>query len=109
MIQKEIYAFGSTQINVGLSAIIKIAPSANQAFCQFKYLSGGSLEIVPIPIALSGTSCAPWGTGYLMATTEVFSMNAYWPGNAVAYLAAKNATCVVQAVFAYTSGISLTV
>lgn len=93
MVQNDVQTLGATRINIGLSAIIKVAPFPFQANMQFQKLAGGSLEIVPLPIALSGTSCAGWGTGYMTGASEIISMT----GPAIFYLAATNATVTIAA------------
>lgn len=102
MTQNDIATYGATQINVGLSAIIKVAPSANQYGTQLRVGSGGSLEIVQTPIALTGSSATGWGTGFLVTGT-VSMIN----GPAAYYLAATGATVTVQILNGYTSGVTL--
>ncbi len=91
--QDNCIALGATRIAVGLSAIIKV----------LKLLSGGSLEIATPPIALSGSSATGWATGYLLGTTEAFSIG----GPATFYLAASGATAVATLAFQYSAGVSL--
>ncbi len=105
--QRNIYGYGSTQIAVGLSQVIRIQPSAGEWAEQFKYLSGGSLEIVPIQLSGSSTAAGgAWGKGYLMGTSEVFPQ-AGSPGPAVFYLAATGATAIIGMVIGYTEGSAL--
>lgn len=99
--QSEISVLGATRIAVGLSAIIKLNPSAYQYAENIRILSGGgTLELVPPPLALSGASCAGWGLGYPIASGEAVSID----GGAVAYLAATGATMTVCMLIGYTSG-----
>lgn len=105
MEQSQVAAYGATQIAVGLSAIIRVKPNANQYGGYFKIngAAGGSLEVVPLPIALTGTSAAGWGAGYLVGTSEVFALQ----GPATFYLAATGATIVIAFAPGYTSGVTL--
>ncbi len=102
--QSELAMLGATQFAVGLSQILKVTPSAYQFAQTMKYLSGGSLEIVPAqPSGASTAASGSWGKGYLMSTTEIFNFG----GPAVFYLAASGATAVAQMTIGYTSGVSL--
>ena len=95
---------GSTRISVGLSAIIKIQAGARQYAESIKIFSGGgTLEIVPIPVALTGSSAAGWGAGYPLGASEVFNIG----GPATFYLAATGATMVAVMTLGYTPGVSL--
>lgn len=101
--QDAVQAIGATRISVGLSAIIKISPQPFQNTITWKIGSGGgTLEIVPIPIALTGTSAAGWGTGYLVGASEIFNMG----GPCFYYLAATGATMVVHAAVSLSEGAS---
>lgn len=49
--------------------------TAGQVGWQFKYFSGGSLEIHAAPLGSTSGSALPSGSsGYLMSTTELFSV-----------------------------------
>lgn len=86
---------------IGLSAIVKINPSAYQYAENIRiYSGGGTLEIVPPPLALSGASCTGWGLGYPIGNGEAVSID----GGAVSYLAATGATMTVCMLIGYTSG-----
>lgn len=103
-LKNDITSLGATNFAIGTSTIFRIIPSAYITDWQLRYVSGGSLEIVPT--ALSGTSTAAqsgWGTGYVMGTTEV--VRPYGP--ATVYLAASGATVVAQMTLFYSSGITL--
>lgn len=89
--QNEVYVIGATRITVGLSAIVAIKPTDYQTAETIKIFSGGgTLEIVPVPLALSGSSCTGWGNGWPIGASEVYSVG----GPAVFYLAATGATMV---------------
>lgn len=95
------HVIGSTRIPVGLSAIISIKPTDFQYAESWKIFSGGgTLEIVPVPIALSGSSAAGWATGYPVGANEVVSVG----GPAAFYLAATGATMVVAMMIGRTAG-----
>lgn len=99
--QKETYVLGATRIAVGLSAIIKITPTAYQYFNNMKMVTaGGTLEIVPVPTALTGASAAGWGNGYPFTIGEVVNSGI---GGCAIYLAATGATVVVALNIGYTS------
>lgn len=99
--QTDINSIGATRITVGLSAIIRISPSAFQYSEGLKILSGGgTLEIVPCPLALSGSSTIGWGTGYPIGASETINVS----GPAVFYLAASGATMVAAMTIGYTAG-----
>lgn len=100
--------WGSTQISIGLSAIVKLGIDSFQCQSELRWLSGGSLEVAPLVAGiaggtLSGTSCVLWGKGYLLGTTEVFQNTA----SAVTYVMASNATCVINMLIGYTQGSTL--
>lgn len=102
----DVYAVGATRINVGTSAIIRVKASDYVRGYQMKIISGGgTLEIVPLPLALTGTSAVYWGTGYPVGATEVVEIN----GPAAYYLAATGATMVVGINLLFTAGITLIV
>ncbi len=103
MDQNQVFSVGGTQIAVGLSAIIKIAPDYYQSATSLKILSGGgTLEIVQIPfgLTLSGSSSLGWGSGYKVGATEVVNIG----GGAFIYLAATGATMVANVLKSYTAG-----
>lgn len=101
MNQNDLTVIGGTQIAIGLSQVIRVTAGAFQYSTNMKYLSGGSLEIVPIQLSGSSTAAGgAWTKGYLLGVSEAFS----WDGPAAVYLAATNATCIVQFAQAYTSG-----
>lgn len=98
-----IFAIGATRITVGLSAIVKVSSLANQGSGAFKIFSGGgTLEIVPFPVALSGSSAAGWGIGYPIGANEIITVG----GPAQFYLAATGATMVATYAPAFTAGMS---
>lgn len=104
--QSDVYSAGSTRISVGLSAIIKVTPLQYQQLSQLKIFSGGgTLEVVPTPIALSGSSAAGWGLGYPVGASEVVTMN----GPAVFYLAATGATMVAALLVGLTAGATIVI
>lgn len=101
-----VHVMGATKVAVGLSAIVKIGQMSFQHQLQWKYVSGGSLEIVEPPVALSGSSASGWGTGYLVGTSEKFDMLAA-KGPACYYLAATAATVVIHCLIGKTSGATI--
>lgn len=106
MTQNDLSVVGATQIVVGLSAITKITPTAYQySYCLKIFAGGGTLEIVPPPLALSGTSAVGWGTGYAVGANESVNIS----GPAIFYLAATGATMTVSSYFGRTFGASLAV
>lgn len=99
--QSDVYAMGATRIQIGLSAIIKCSGFAYEQGFNLKIFSGGgTLEIVPTPLALTGSSAIGWGLGYPIGASEVVSIQ----GPATFYLAATGATMVVAQAIAYTAG-----
>lgn len=103
-VQSEIFGLGSTRIPVGLSTIVRVSPTSYQYAETVKILSGsGTLEIVPAPLALSGTSTIGWGIGYPIGTNEIINIG----GPAAFYLAATGSTMVMTMLLGYTSGVSL--
>lgn len=106
MNQDRILGIGATRIIIGLSAIVKVSPISQQINGLFKILSGGgTLEVVPFPAALSGSSAAGWGLGYPVGSNEVFSVG----GPAQFYLAATGATMIAAYAPAYTAGVTFAV
>lgn len=104
MNQNDLMAVGATRIPVGLSAIIKLSFASYNYDRNLKIISGGgTLEIVPIPTALSGSGTAGWGLGYPVGANEVVSI----PGPALTYLAATGATMVVGVIQGYTNGVTV--
>lgn len=101
--QDSVQVMGVTRISVGLSALVKVSPIGFQNTITWKIGSGGgTLEIVPIPVALSGSSAAGWGTGYLVGASEIFNIG----GPCFYYLAATGATMVVHAAISLSEGAS---
>lgn len=101
--QSDLGALGATHLVIGLSAILRCAPDAFVYSRSLKILSGGgTLEIVPIPLALSGTSCVGWGLGYPIGAGEVVSTD----GPTVFYLAATGATMTAALAIGYTVGVT---
>lgn len=103
ILSQVIGSLGSTRIVIGLSAIVAIHPGAgNQSFIQKTVTSsaGGTLEVVPIPIALSGSSALGWGLGYPVAPSETISAN----GPIVYYLAATGVTQTIALMFGQSQG-----
>ena len=99
--QDRLFAVGATRFNVGLSAILKMTTPAGVNNVMVKILSGGgTLEIAPLPIALTGTSAAGWGIGYPIGGSEVVSVR----GPANFYLAATGATMVAAVAWGYVAG-----
>lgn len=97
---------GATRIAVGLSAIIKISPYSNAIMTQLKYISGGSCEVVNVPVALTGSSAAGWGAGFLMPSNDA-SMFVPINGPATFYLAASGSTSIIGMLTSYSSGASI--
>jgi hypothetical protein len=97
---------GATRITIGLSALVKVSPMAFAKGGVIKIFSGGgTLEIIPQPIALSGTSAAGWGNGYPLAAAEVKAID----GPATFYLAATGATMVAAYCVNYSPGATVPV
>lgn len=104
--QSKVFAVGATRVNIGLSAIIKVSPAAYCGSLSFKMISsGGTLEIVPLPIALTGSSASGWGMGYPVGGTEAVNV----PGPAAFYLAATGATATIAVMLGHSAGITLAV
>lgn len=104
MAQTDIYSMGATRINVGLSTIIRVTPTAYQYAENIKILAGGgTLEIIPTPLALSGASAVGWGLGYPIGASEVVSVS----GPAVFYMAATGATMTATILLGYTAGATI--
>lgn len=104
MQQNDLYAMGSTRINIGLSQVIRVVPSAFQYAEQFRIVAGGSLEVVQPQF--SGSSSAAgnaWGTGYLVGASEIIQVR----GPAAFYLAATGSTVTIHLLMGYTSGSTL--
>lgn len=101
-----VHVVGGTQIYIGLSAIVKVAASANQRQIHFRNDSAGNCEIVPIPVALEGASAAGWGLGYLLGTGEIINMTTAW-GPATYYLAASGSTGILSAIVGYGPGATI--
>lgn len=91
---REIRELGATLIVVGLSALVRVTPSAYGYAELLKIAAGsGTLEIVtPIysgsSAILSGSSAVRQGTGYPIGTSEAITVG----GPASFYLAATGAT-----------------
>lgn len=91
---REIRELGATLIVVGLSALVRVTPSAYGYTELLKIAAGsGTLEIVtPIysgsSAILSGSSAVRQGTGYPIGTSEAVAVG----GPASFYLAATGAT-----------------
>ncbi len=101
--QSEIVVLGATRIPIPLSAMVAIRVGPNDFGHLFKIAAGaGSLEIVPIPLALSGSSAAGWGNGYVLGASESVQVD----GPATFYLAATSATMTVAMVLGKTAGAS---
>lgn len=106
MDQNNISLLGATRMVIGLSSILKISPSNFQYAENIKILGGsGTVEVIPPPIALSGSSATGWGTGYPIGDSEAISIE----GGAVLYLAATSATMTVGMLVGYTSGATIRV
>lgn len=106
MAQFDVYAVGATRIVVGLSAIVKLQAAAYENGDSIKILAGsGTLEIIPPPLALSGTSATGWGLGYPVGASESVNIG----GPAIFYLAATGATMTAAMYFGYTQGVSLAI
>lgn len=100
-----ISSLNATIIPIGLSAIIKV--DVNQALNQcglIKIFSGsGSLEIAPVPLALSGSSTVGWSLGYPIASSEAISFD----GPCTFYLAAIGATMQAALLYGRSNGATL--
>lgn len=106
--QLDIFALGGTQIVVGLSAIVKVNPSAYQRADTMKIVAGaGTLWICPLPgVSLTGANAGSLMTvGYPVGASEVINIG----GPATFYLAAASATMTVGLALGYTSGVSMPV
>lgn len=104
MYQNDSVGIGATRIVVGLSAIVKVTPGAYWYSDTLKITAaGGTLEIVPVPVALSGSSAAGWGLGYMLGGTEVYNIG----GPAKFYLAATGATMIASLAIGFTYGATL--
>lgn len=101
--QNDTVLVGATRIAIGTSTILKISAQPFQNSYAFKYLSGGSLEVCEMPIALTGASATGWGTGYLLGTNEAVGVN----GPATYYLAASGATAVICMMISHTTGMTV--
>lgn len=100
----DIFLLGATRLVIGLSAILQF--SNTQQFVGamiLKKLSGGSLELVSAPPALTGSSAVVWGTGYMVEPTEAVSI----AGPASFYLAATGATVTAGLIFGKTNGATI--
>jgi len=102
--ESDIYLLGATQLVIGTSAILHFA-NAQQFVGSgvLKRMSGGSLEIVSAPPALTGSSAVVWGTGYLLEPTESVAIG----GPASFYLAATGATVIAGYIFGKTNGATI--
>lgn len=98
---QDLYALSATLIPVGLSGLIKVNPTAYNFAGNLKILSGGgTLEIVPVPVALTGASATGWGMGYPIGSSEAISIS----GPAVFYLAATGGTMIATMLIGKSSG-----
>lgn len=99
--QDYLNSIGATHVIIGLSAIVRMIPGPFTASRSLKILSGGgTLEIVSSPLALSGSSCVGWGTGYPISVGEVVSLD----GPVAFYLAATGATMTAAMAVGYSAG-----
>ena len=97
MNQDRIYVLGATRVAVGVSTILKIQASDNQAAFTIKILAGGgTLEIV----RGTTTGGAGWGLGYPLGASEVLNIG----GPAAFYLAATGATMTAALLIGQTAG-----
>ena len=106
MSQLDIYAFGGTQIAVGLSALVKVSPSAYMRAETIKIVGGaGTLWITPLAtVSLTGAAASSlMSTGYPLSANEVLSIG----GPATFYMSAAAATMTVGLGLGYTSGVSM--
>ncbi len=104
--QADILVIGSTQIPVGLSAIIAVRPTAHEFGVGIKIASGGgTLEIAPRPIgySLSGAGCTGWGAGYSIGASESISVQ----GPVTFYLQATGATMTAAVIIGRTAGTTI--
>lgn len=103
--QSDIYSLSATLITIGLSSIVAVRPTALQYGVGFKIDSrsgGGTLEVVPPPVALTGSSATGWGLGYKIGASESLQAS----GPATFFLAATGATMFAAVVFGRTAGAS---
>lgn len=101
--QNDIVSLGATLIPVGLSSIVAVRPTNYQFGETVKISSGGgTLEICPPPVALSGASALGWGLGYKLGATEAVAVG----GPATFFLAATGATMIAAVLIGRTSGAS---
>lgn len=99
------YVIGGTQIAVGLSAIVKFTPPSFMTDGYLKIASGGgTLELVAPPPALTGSSAAGWGAGYLVGGTEIVDLD----GPAAFYMAATGEAMTVSVLIKRTAGATIT-
>ena len=108
-------------VGVGATVAVFFTPLPGQVSSSIKYMNGGTLEILPASLGISfapGTSTVNGtffssgstqsaqalanlsGTGYLMGTTEVFTI----AGPAPFYLSATGATTLVSTVRSFSQG-----
>lgn len=103
--QQNVHAVGSTQIAVGLSALVKIIPPAYAIATTIKIAAGsGTMWITPAPgfgASLSGAAAGSMITGgYYLGASEVFNIG----GPAQFLLSASSATMTAAIIFGFTSG-----
>lgn len=104
--QDQLTVVSATQVIIGLSSVIRLSPTSYQSADCFKVIAGGgTLEVVPVPLALSGSSCIGWGRGYPLGLSEVVALGS----PAVFYLAASGATMTIAIMVGYTNGATITV
>lgn len=103
--QSDLAVLGATRLIIGLSSILRVVATDHMYSRSLKiYSGGGTLEIVPVPVALSGSSCAGWGLGYPIGSGEVISTD----GPTAFYLAATGATMVASMAVGFTYGATVT-
>lgn len=103
--QNDIILAGATLITVGLSAIVKVAPTAFSFGYNLRVRSGtGTCEIVNSPqgASLSGIGATGWGGGYALGPSEAVTFD----GPATFFLAASGTTMVIQCLLGKTAGAS---
>ena len=92
--QDQVYSLGATKVivPVGATVSVLVTPQAYESSTVIRYGTGGSLELVGIPVGastLTGASLvAAQGNAYLFGSSEVLSIG----GAARYYLMATGAT-----------------
>ncbi len=101
---RDVYGIFAERVHIGLSAAIGLTQIPGQISTSFKYLSGGTLEIVGSTAinAPPGWSLpvATWGAGYIVGTAEVIACD----GPASFYLRSTGATSTIMVLRGLSNG-----